>query len=298
MVPAMSTTKTHTAPPHPMTRRTFLTLAGTLPLAAPLAARVPWLQTKKVPVGIELYSVRDDLSKDLTGTVRAVAKLGYEVVEFYSPYLSWTPQQAAEVRKLLDDLGIKCLSTHNSPQAIGADGIAKAIELNRIIGSHHIIVASAGKIANLDGWKAFADSLNTAAEKLKPEKMFTGFHNHQTEWAQVEGTRPMDVLASRTNKDVILQLDVGTAVEVGVDPVAWIKANPGRIKSVHCKDWAPGKGYEVLFGEGVAPWKQIFEAAESVGGIEHYLIEQEAGPASEQLLRAEKCMANWKKLKG
>ncbi len=273
-------------------------MAGTLPLAAPFAGKVPLFQKKKVPVGLELYSVRDELSKDMMGTVRAVAKLGYEVVEFYSPYLSWTTQQATDVRKLLDDLGVKCLSTHNSPQAISADGIAKTIELNRIIGSHQIIVASAGRVANLDGWKAFADSLNAAADKLKPEKMSTGFHNHQTEWAAVEGTRPMDVLATRTGKDVILQLDVGTCVEVNADPVGWIKANPGRIKSIHCKDWAPGVGYATLFGEGSAPWAQIFEAAESVGGVEHYLIEQEAGPANEQLLRAEKCLANWKKMRG
>jgi sugar phosphate isomerase/epimerase len=79
--------------------------------------------------------------------------------------------------------------------------------------------------------------------------------------------------------------------------VAWIKAHPGRIKSVHCKDWAPGKGYAVLFGEGTSPWPKIFEAAESGGGVEYYLIEQEQGPATEQLQRSEKCLANYKKLR-
>src|SRR5215204_7421005 len=69
----------------------------------------------------------------------------------------------------------------------------------------------------------------------------------------------------------------------GADPVAWITANPGRIKSMHCKDWAPGKDYGVLFGEGVSPWAKIFAAAESTGGIEYYLIEQEAGPSAEQM---------------
>lgn len=277
-------------------------MAGALPLLGTASAFRLWdapeIVQKKVPIGIELYSVRDELTKDLPGTVRAVAKLGYEVVEFYSPYFSWTPQQATEVRKLMDDLGIRCLSTHNSATSIAADALPKAIELNRIIGSHHIIVASAGKVVGIDGWKAFGDQLNAAAETLKPAGMFTGFHNHQTEWMPVEGQRPMDVLAARTTKDVILQLDVGTCIEAGADPVAWIKANPGRIKSLHLKDWAPGPGYTVVFGEGVSPWKGIFEAAESVGGVEHYLIEQEAGPATEQLQRAERCLANWKKLRG
>jgi sugar phosphate isomerase/epimerase len=279
--------------PNPVSRRTFLALAGGLPFALRAAGA-----QRKVPVGIELYSVRDALVKDLTGTVRAVAKMGYEVVEFYSPYFAWTPQATRDVRKLMDDLGIRCLSTHNSATSISPENIQKAIELNQILGSRDIIVAGAGKVVGIDGWKAFGARLNEAAEKLKPAGMFTGFHNHQTEWRPVEGQRPMDVLAASTTKDVILQLDVGTCVEAGADPVAWIKANPGRTKSVHCKDWAPGRGYAVLFGEGVSPWPGIFQAAESVGGVQHYLIEQEEGPADEQLQRAERCLANWKKMKG
>jgi sugar phosphate isomerase/epimerase len=158
-------------------------------------------------------------------------------------------------------------------------------------------MASPGQTTGLDSWKAVADRLSAAAEKLKPAGMFAGYHNHQTEWRPVEGQRPMDVIASGTSKDVALQLDVGTCVEVGADPVAWIKAHPGRIKSIHCKDWAPGKGYAVLFGEGTSPWKGIFEAAESVGGVEYYLIEQEQGPETEQLQRSEKCLANYKKMR-
>ena len=99
-------------------------------------------------------------------------------------------------------------------------------------------------------------------------------------------------------KDVVLQFDVGTCVEVGDDPIAWIEANPGRIRSVHCKDWSPAAGYATLFGEGVSPWPKIFEAAEATGGVEYYLVEQEQGPAEEQLQRAERCLDNWKKIRG
>ena len=95
----------------------------------------------------------------------------------------------------------------------------------------------------------------------------------------------------------MLQLDVGTCLEAGSDPVAWIHANPGRIRSMHCKDWSPGEGYKVLFGEGVAPWKAIFAAAESVGGVEYYLIEQEGSRLS-AFETVEKCLANFKKLRG
>jgi sugar phosphate isomerase/epimerase len=281
--------------PTSLSRRTFLTLAAAVPLAARRSALAA---AKNVPVGIELYTVRDALKTDLMGTVRAIAKMGYEVVEFYAPYYDWTPQTAADVRKLLDDLGIRCLSTHNSNTVFTPDGLQKAIDLNQTIGSHLIVMASAGNVTNLDGWKATADKLNAAAERLKPLGMSAGYHNHASEWHPVDGKRPMDVLASNTGKDVVLQLDVGTCVEAGADPVAWINANPGRIKSIHCKDWsAGGKGYAALFGEGDAPWARIFAAAESTGGVEFYLVEQEEGPPEEQLTRAERCLANWKKLK-
>lgn len=278
---------------HTLSRRTFLALAGALPLASRAACAA-----SKVPVGLELYSVRDFLARDLTGTVRAVAALGYQVVEFYSPYLQWTPQAASDVRKLLDDLGITCPSTHNGHTVFAPGGLQQAIDLNRAIGSTTIIMASAGPAQTADDWKAVADRLNAAADTLRPLGMVAGFHNHAVEWKPVDGQRPMDILAARTAKDVVLQFDVGTAVEAGADPIAWITANPGRIRSLHCKDWAAGgKGYAVLFGEGDAPWKAIVDASESVGGVQYYLIEQEAGPVEEQMKRAELCLANWRKLR-
>jgi sugar phosphate isomerase/epimerase len=276
---------------HTLSRRSFLSIAAAAPAA--LSA-----QGKRVPIGLELYSVRNELSKDLMGTVRTVGKMGYECVEFYSPYYQWTTEQAKEVRKLLDDLNVKCHSTHNGANALSAAGLPKAIELNQIIGSRMIIMASAGRVQNLDGWKGVAETLTKAAEQLKPLGMSPGFHNHQSEFRPVEGTMPMEVLASNTPKDVVLQLDVGTCVEVGVDPVAWIKKNPGRIRSMHLKEWAPGegKGYRVLLGEGTAPWKAIFQAAESVGGIEFYLIEQE-GSDYTPFETAERCLATYRKMR-
>jgi len=282
--------------PRGLSRRAFLALAAASPFAARLAAAVG-----KVPVGLELYSVRDALKTDPTGTVRAVGKLGYEVVEFYAPYYTWTMEQASEMRKVMDEVHLRCLSTHNSPTSFTADGIQKAIDLNKTIGSSLLVMASPAQVEGIDGWKRIADTLNTAAEKLKAVGMKAGYHNHGAEWRTFPGDtrRPMDILAAGTHRDVVLQLDVGTCVEEGADPVAWINANPGRIRSMHCKEFQRnGKGYAALFGEGDAPWKAIFEAAEKTGGIECYLIEQEEGPADEQLARAQQCLANWKKLKG
>jgi sugar phosphate isomerase/epimerase len=280
--------------PADVSRRAFLSMAAALPFAASRALK----GAKNVPVGLELYSVRGDLAKDLLGTVAAVGRMGYQVVEFYAPYLDWTTDTAKGVRKVLDDTGLKCRSTHNNGPSFTPDGLKKAIELNQIIGSTAIIMASAPRATSLDAWKALGDQLTAVSTQLKPLGMATGYHNHQVEWRPVDGKRPMDVIAASTPKDVILQFDVGTCLEVGADPIAWINANPGRIKSVHCKDWAPGRGYDVAFGEGGAPWKKIFDAVEATGGVEYYLIEQETGATSGgELPMVQRCLENWKKLR-
>src|SRR5947209_12255296 len=135
---------------HHLSRRSFLAAAAASPLASVARA------AQNVTIGLELYSVRDELGKDLMGTVRKVAGMGYQCVEFYSPYYQWTPEKAKEVRKLLDEVGLKCYSTHNGPESYKPEGIAKAIELNQIIGSKYIVLASAGEIHTLDGWKKVA----------------------------------------------------------------------------------------------------------------------------------------------
>ena len=276
-----------------ISRRSFLALAA----AAPLTSTTP--KAKRIPVGLELYSVRDQLKQDLPGTLREVAKMGYECVEFYAPYFDWTVAYAKEVKALLDDLHLRCFSTHNSASSFAPDKIGHAIELNQIIGSKFIVMASAGSVERLDGWKAVADTLNHAAEKIKPLGLRAGFHNHQTEFTPVDGRRPIEILAANTSKDIVLQLDVGTCVHAGSDPVAWIKANPGRIVSMHCKDWSPdsAKGYSVLFGEGAVPWKKIFQAAEKTGGIQYYLVEQE-GSAFPPFETVKRCLDSFRRVHG
>jgi len=269
-----------------ITRRSFLALSATLPLA--LRARA---SGSNVPIGLELYSVREALKKDPEGTVRAVAGLGYQCVEFYGPYFDWTETQTKQMRKLIDDLGVRCYSTHNDQKNFGPENINRAADMNAILGCKYVVMASSNPKPGLDGWKGIADELNTAADKLESSRLKPGYHNHQPEWKPIDGLRPMEVLAKNTKPSVMLQLDVGTCIEAGSEPVAWIKANPGRIHSLHLKDWSsdPSKGYKVLFGEGNADWKAIFAAAESVGGVEYYLLEQE-GSRFGELETADRCL--------
>ena len=270
-----------------LSRRSFLALSATLPWAFRGFAAT----SRLIPVGLELYSVRDALKQDPEGTLRAVAQMGYQAVEFYAPYFEWTETQAKETRKLLDDVGMRCYSTHNNADYLDPKNINHARDLNLILGSKYVVLAWSDPKTGADGWKEIADKLNGAAETLEPSGLKPGYHNHQAEWALVNGQRPIEIIAKNTKPSVMLQLDVGTCLEAGADPIAWIRANPGRIRSIHCKDWSPdpGIGYKTLFGEGKADWKGIFQAAESVGGVEYYLIEQE-GSRYPELETARKCL--------
>jgi sugar phosphate isomerase/epimerase len=253
-------------------RRSFLGLVAAAPLGAgTLAAR-----SKHLPVGLELYSVRNDLKKDLAGTVRKVAKMGYQCVEFFSPYYQWTPSEAKQMRREMEDLGIRCNSTHNESKSFTPEGIGKAMELNHILGTRYIVMASPGRIPTLDGWKRVAETLNKANQTMMAHGFHAGYHNDDHEWQLLEGKKPIEIIAGETDKSVILQLDTGNCLNSGGDPVAYIRSNPGRIRAMHVKDWSPEKQFDVLIGQGMAPWKEIFGAAESVGGIQYYLIEQEA----------------------
>lgn len=283
----------HAVMSNQLSRRSFLALSAALPFA--LRSRAAG---SNIPMGIELYSVRNALKQDPEGTVRAVAQLGYQGVEFFSPYFDWSEAQATQMRKLLDELGIRCFSTHNDASYVAKDKVSRARDLNLILGSKYVVVASAKPAAGPDGWNAVAELLNSAAAELEPAGLKTGYHNHELEFTPVDGRRPIETLAQKTKPSVMLQLDVGTCVKAGSDPVAWIRSNPGRIHSIHCKDWSPepGKGYTVLFGEGVAKWKDIFAAAELVGAVEYYLMEQEGSRLSE-VDTARECLKSYRALR-
>jgi sugar phosphate isomerase/epimerase len=273
----------------PLTRRSFLAFSASLPWALRAGA------TPAIPIGIEMYSVREALKKDAAGTVRALAQLGYQGLEFYAPYFDWTEKETKQMRKLLDELGIRCFSTHNDREYFDADKIQRARDMNLILGSKYMVMATAGETSGKDAWKAVADTLNAAAAKLEPGGLQVGYHNHQPEFTRVDDWRPIEILAKNTKPTIMLQLDVGTCLHAGSDPVEWIRGNPGRIRSLHLKDWSPdkAKGYQVLFGEGVADWKRIFEAAENGGGVEYYLLEQEGSRLGE-LETARRCLQTFR----
>src|SRR5437773_12487489 len=118
-----------------ISRRTFLALSAALPSAWRARA------ASSITVGLELYSVRKELQRDPQATVRAVAKMGYQCVEFYAPYFQWSEDETKQMRKLLDDLGIRCFSTHNDSSSMNAENLARARDKNLIRGCKYMVMA-------------------------------------------------------------------------------------------------------------------------------------------------------------
>jgi len=246
--------------------RTVSAALGAAPIILRGAAR------KKIPIGVQLYSVGGPAKADLPGTLAAIKKMGYDGVEFAGYY----NKTAQELRQLLDDNGLKACGTHTALTTMVGDQLQPSIEFNQILGNRFLIAPSLPKtnIATLEAWAKTAETFNEIAAKLKPLGMVTGFHNHTVEFQPLEGQVPIEYFCTKTSQDVIVQLDVGHAVHAGADPAAFIRKFPGRSRSVHIKEWTAAKKAYVV-GEGDVNWPPVFDACESVGATEWYVIEEE-----------------------
>jgi len=233
----------------------------------------------KIPIALQLYSVRGECQKDLPATLKAVADLGYEGVEpwgYGGEGLEWMGFRGPEIRQMLDDNGLTCCGIHLSTGALLGDNLARTIELNQQLGNRFLIIAAdSQRMAAVDTILELAGILNDVAEKLKPEGMFTGYHAHGFDFKQIEGQTAWDRLFSHTRPEVIMQMDIGNCASGGGDPIAILRKFPGRARSVHLKDY--GGGPDAVIGEGEADWDEIFRLCETSHGTEWYVVE-EGGP--------------------
>ncbi len=229
---------------------------------------------KKIPIGVQLYSVRELCKQDFEGTVAGVAKLGYKGVEFAGYY----GRSAAELKKMLDANGLKCCGTHIGIDNILGDKLAETIEFNKTIGNQFLIVPGLPEKyrASRQAWLETAKIFNEASEKVRAQGLYVGYHNHTAEFKLLDGERPWDTFFKNTVKDVVMQLDIGHAVHGGADPVQLLKQYPGRALTVHAKEWSPAKK-DALIGDGEVKWVEVFKACETVGGTRWYIVEEESG---------------------
>jgi sugar phosphate isomerase/epimerase len=228
---------------------------------------------EKVPIALQLYSVRADCKNDLPGTLATVSRMGYKGVEFADYY----GRNAKELRRMLDDNGLKAMSTHIMLDEMMGDKLGPTIEFNQIIGNPRLTCRWANPTKTIQPWYEIARNLNEIAEQLKRHGMNVGFHNHPHELVAVEGKVPLDVILDNTTRDVTMQLDLGSVMKSGADPIDYLRHCPGRARTMHVKDYSPTND-KPLIGEGVANFKEIFRLAETTGGVEWYIVEQETYP--------------------
>jgi len=175
-----------------------------------------------VPIGLELYSVRGELARDLPNTLKSVAKMGYEVVEFYAPYFKWTPPYAKEVRAQMDDLGIRCYSTHNGFESFTpGDNFAHAIELNQILGAALYRPRQRSRTQRGRWLENLGEKLTSASDQLKPHGLSAGIpqiiRRNGPNWKN--GQRIIEVIARQHSlKNLRCSWIVGTCEEAGADP--------------------------------------------------------------------------------
>ena len=246
----------------------------------------------RTPIGLQLYSVREECKRDLPGTIEAVAKMGYKGVEF-AGYYNYTARQ---LRKMLDDNGLKCCGTHTGMDTLLGDELPKTIEFNKTIGNKYLVVPGLpGKYREShQAWLDTAKLFNELAEKVKPHGMLVGYHNHSVEFQAMDGELPWDTFYGNTKKEVIMQLDVGNAMHGGVDPLPYIYKYEGRAITVHIKEFSKTDP-NAFVGEGDVNWKAFFALCHAVGSTEWFIVEYERRGAP-PLESVEKCLKNLRKL--
>lgn len=257
---------------NPVSRRTFLKFGAAGAAALGLGARL--LQAaetagKKIPIGLQLYSVRNECAKDLPKVLAAVAGFGYKGVEFAGYY----SRKADELKKMLDDNGLVCCGTHTPYPTIQAANLKATVEFNKTLGNKYLIVPSMSHKTK-DAWLEAAKLFNDVADQVKADGMFVGYHAHGHDVKPMDGSTPWDIFFGATKPEVVMQLDTGNVMGGGGDPVAILKKYPGRGKTIHLKEQGGAK--DAVIGGGEVKWKEVFDLCEA-GGTEWYIVEHERG---------------------
>ena len=209
----------------------------------------------RTPIALQLYSIREDCASDLPGTLAAVAKMGYEGVEFAGYY----ERSAKELRKLLDDLGLKAAGSHIGLDVLVGDQLPRTIEFHQELGNRFLVIpwVDPRNLQTRQAWADFGKQLTEIAEQLRPQGMHPGYHNHTHEFKPIEGEAPWDTLAANSSADVVMQLDIGNCLHGGGDAMGTLRKWADRGLTVHLKEYSAAND-KALVGEGEVPWSEVF----------------------------------------
>jgi sugar phosphate isomerase/epimerase len=246
---------------------------------------------KKIPIVLQLYSLRSIAGKDVPGTLAAVAQMGYRGVEFAGYY----DRTAKDLRRILDQNGLRCCGTHTALDTLTGDALKRTVEFNHTLGNKFLIIPwlppsiTTSLAALIDAAKL----LTELGEKVRESGMRVGYHAHAHDFKPVADRIPWEVLFSNAGPDVVMQMDIGNCLDGGGDPVAELKKFPGRAATIHLKEHGGPDG--AVIGQGDVPWQKIFEICETTGGTEWYIVEQESYRGS-PLESVKLCLENLHKM--
>src|SRR5438309_1218687 len=253
---------------HPMTdRRDFIKALGAAALAPALQPLAPSLHSraslrKLDRIGLQLYTVRHAMEKDVEGTIARVAAIGYREVEF----AGYFGKSARDVRALLDKNGLSSPSSHIS---LSPDQWRAALDAAPVIGHRYLVLAwiPAEERHTLDDYKRWAERLNRAGTEAKAAGLQFAYHNHDFEFAPLDGKLPYDVLLAETDPKLVqLEVDLYWITKGGQDPLAYFARWPGRFPMVHVKDSAGPPDHRIVeVGAGKIDFKKIFAQSDQAG---------------------------------
>ncbi len=277
------------------TRRSFVKTGS---MAAVATAFLPEIvlasSQKKGIVGLQLYSIRDEMMKDPYGSLTDVAKMGYKFVE-HANYVNrkFYGYSANEFRKVLDGLGLNMISGHtvmgrqhwDPAKKDFSDSWKLTIDDAAVLGQKWVVSPSMDESMrnNYDDFKGYMDVFNKSGELCRKKGMKFGYHNHDFEFSEkLNNEKLFDIMMRSLDTDLVaMQLDIGNLYNGGAVALDVVNQYPGRFEIIHVKDEIPSKSgnekYEsTILGEGIVNARQMVDLATKIGGTTCYIIEQEA----------------------
>jgi len=254
-------------------------IASQLPLNL-TAANVS--KTVKMPVGFQVWTVKDKLVKDFPGTLKMMANLGYQSVEMCSPpgyessgFGPLMKMKATEMKKIINDAGLIFMSTHYGMDEL-RNSLDQRIEFAKESGQKQMILSSFGlpEKATLSDWQKAADELNKMGMKTKKEGIQMGYHNHDGEFGTLDGTLIYDALMKQFDPEYIKMQFQVAVIRIGFKASTYFTKYPGRFISAHLADWSPVEKKSVPIGKGIVDWKEFF-ATSKTGGVKNIFVEME-----------------------
>jgi len=261
-----------------LSRRQFVVTAAA---AAPLVSRLS-AEPLGMPLGCQVWPVREALNKDFGGTLKQLAGAGFKTIEMCSPdgysgagFAPLANMSGAQMREIIKGAGLECRSSHFTRQELN-DRLDARIAFAKELGLTQMILASfgLGDDAPMSDWQRAAQELNKIGEQTLKAGIQTGFHNHHNEFRKIDGVLIYDTLLSELDPKLVKMQFQVAVISIGYKAADYLEKHPGRIISLHLADWSATEKRQVPVGQGAVDWKGLYGVAKK-GGVKNHFLEMD-----------------------